>query len=247
MERYGIGRRRTQGLKRTAGAARLGPEALAVFKEVIVTNTELAELLLVRLYDLAEAEGHFKLHGLNEIAAGFGISDMAKVFRLAEALEGRGLIKAAFAHGPTVHAAITGEGSLLVERGGDTGVIRDYREHPQSFNVAIDQSTHFHASVAGSNVAVHSSNVTQRLAPLPEIRSILSAIEAAIRSNAEIGEQRREEALSDVAVLHSELAREKPRKQVAETILASLGDLSSLASLLVQLQPHLASLPWLGG
>jgi CxxC motif-containing protein (DUF1111 family) len=214
---------------------------------VVVTNTELAELLLVRLYELAEAEGHSKFHGLNEIAAEFGVSDKSKVFNLGKVLEGRGLIQGSFVMGPAVHAAITGEGSLFVERGGDTGVIKDYREHPQSFNVSIDQSTHFHAAVAGSNVAVHSSNTTQRLGPPPEIRSLLAAIEATIRSSADIGERPREEALNDVEVLHSELAREKPRKPVVDTILATLGDLSSITSLLMQLQPLLAGLPWLGG
>jgi hypothetical protein len=214
---------------------------------VVVTNTELAELLLVRLYELAEAEGYSKHHGLNEIAAEFAISDKSKVFNLGKALERRGLIQAVFVSGPAVRAAITGEGSLFVERGGDTGVIRYYREHPQNFNVAIDQSTHFHATVAGSNVAVHSSNTTQRLEPPLDICSLLAAMEATIRSSADISERRREEALSDVAVLHSELAREKPRKPVVEAILATFGDLSSITSLLIQLQPLLAGLPWLGG
>ena len=212
-----------------------------------MTNTELAELLLVRLYELAEAEGHFKFHGLNEIAAEFGISDKSKVFNLGQALERRGLIQASFVSGPAVHAAITGEGSLFVERGGDTGIIRDYREHPQNFSVSIDQSTHFHGAVAGSNVAVHSSYATQRLEPPPEIRSLLADLEATIRSSADIGERRREEALSDITILHSELAREKPRKPVVDTILSTLGDLSSITSLLMQLQPLLARIPWLGG
>lgn len=215
------------------------------FQEVVVTNIQLAELLLVRLYDLAETEGHFKLHGLNEIAAELGISDKSKVFNLGKALEGRGLIQGAFVSGPAVHAAITGEGSLFVERGGDTGIIGEYREHPQSFSISIDQSTHFHAAVAGSNVTVHSSNTSQRLESSPEIRSLLAAIEAAIRANTDIGERRREAALSDVAVLNSELAREQPRKPVVDSILATLRDISSIASLIMQLQALLPGLPWL--
>jgi len=216
-------------------------------KEVGVTNTELAELLLVRLYDLAETEGYLKYHRLNEIAAEFGVSDKEKVFNLGKALERRGQIYATFTMGPAVSAAITGEGSLFVESGGSTGVIRNYREQPQSFNVAIDQSTHFHAAITGSNIAAHSSNLTQRLEPPPEIRPLLAAIEAAISSTADIDERRREEALNDVTVLNHELTREKPRKPVVDTILATLGKLSSLTSLLMQLQPLLEKLPWLSG
>ena len=114
-------------------------------------------------------------------------------------------------------------------------------------NFAIDQSTHFHAAVAGSNFAVHSSNTTQRLEPSPEIRSLLASIEAAIRANADLSERRRAEALSDVAILNSELARERPRKPVVNSILATIGDLSSITSLLMQLRTLLPSLSWLGG
>jgi hypothetical protein len=212
-----------------------------------MTNTELSELLLVRLYDLAEAEGHFKLHDLNEIAQDFGVTDMARVFRLAQALEGRDLITGSFASGPSVHASITGEGTLFVEQGGNTGVIRDYREHPQTFSVSIDQSTHFHAAVANSNVAVHSPEVRQHLELSAEISSLLAAIEASVQTDSRLDQRRRDEALSDVSVLRSELARERPRRPVVDSILATLGDLSSITSLIMQLQPLLSGLSWLGG
>jgi hypothetical protein len=211
-----------------------------------MTNTELSELLLVRLYDLAEAEGHFKLHDLNGIAREFGVTDMARVFRLAQALEGRGLITGSFASGPSVHVSITGEGTLFVEQGGNTGVIRNYREHPQTFTVAIDQSTHFHATVENSNVAIHSPEARQHLAPSAEISSLLAAIEASVQTDSRLDQHRRDEALSDISVLRTELARERPRRPVADSILATLGDLSSITSLLMQLQPLLSGLSWLG-
>lgn len=212
-----------------------------------MTNTQLTELLLVRLYDMAEAEGHGRWHSLNETAAEFGVTDKEKVHNIADALERRGLIQASFSHGPAVSACITGEGTLFVEQGGTTGVIKSYREHPHTFNVAIDQSTHFHAPIAGSNVAVHSGNANQNLAQPPEIIAILADIEASIREILGISEERREEALSDVAVLRSELTRKQPRRPIVEAVLATLGDLSSISSLLMQLQPLLARLPWLTG
>ncbi len=212
-----------------------------------MTNTQLAELLLVRLYDLAEAEGHGRWHSLNEIAAEFSVTDKEKVFNIADALERRGLIQATFMHGPAVSACITGEGTLFVEQGGDTGVIKTYRENPQIFNIAIDQSTHFHAPIAGSNVAVHSGSANQNLAQSSEILAILADIEASIRETSGIPEERREEALGDVAILRSELTRKRPRRPIVEAVLATLGDLSSITSLLMQLQPLLARLPWLTG
>ena len=212
-----------------------------------MTNTQLAELLLVRLYDLAEAEGHGKWYSLNEIAAEFGVTDKGKVFNIADALEDRGLIQASFTMGPAVNACIKGEGTLFVEQGGNTGVIQTYRENPQIFSVAIDQSTHFYAPISGSNVAVHSGSTSQNLAQPSEILAILADIEASIRETTGILEERREEALSDVAVLKSELSRKQPRRPIVEAVLATLGDLSSITSLLMQLQPLLAGLPWLTG
>jgi hypothetical protein len=209
-------------------------------------NVELAELLLVRLYDLAESEGHLKLHSLNAIAEEFGETDMGKVFNVAKALEGRGLIQAAFAMGPQVHACIAGEGSLFVEGGGDTGVIPRYRANPEHYMV-IDQSTHFHAPVSESNIAVHSPGAAQRVEISQEILNLLAAMEAALERDRESPERERTEARNDIAALRQELAREQPRRAVVKAILGTLGDLSSLASLALQLHPLLMQLPLLGG
>jgi hypothetical protein len=227
----------------------LSSQTLAALRteKSVMTNTQLTELLLARLYELAESQGHFEMQSLNEIALEFGVTDMGKVFNLAKALEGRGLIKGSFTSGPTSKALITGEGVLFVERGGDTGIMQNYRENPKSFTVSIDQSTHFHAAVASSNIAVHSPEAKQRLSAAPDISSLLDAIEASIRADTALDQHRLEEAVSDVSFLRSELAREQPRRSVVNSILATLGDLSSITGLIMQLQPLLPGLPWLSG
>ncbi|HLY66251.1 MAG TPA: hypothetical protein VKU60_12010, partial [Chloroflexota bacterium] len=60
-----------------------------------------------------------------------------------------------------------------------------------------------------------------------------------------IAERSRAEALGDVTILRTELAREQPRRSIIAATLSTLGDLSSIASLVMQLQPLLQ--PWLGG
>jgi len=105
-----------------------------------VTTLELAELILARLYALAEKEGHSRLFSVNDIAAEFGVEDKARVLNVAKVLENRGLIKAAHTFGGS-DAAITGEGALLVESGGDTGVIGDFKSSPQSFGAGGKEPT----------------------------------------------------------------------------------------------------------
>ena len=90
-------------------------------------STELAELFLTRLYDLAEAKGHHNFFSLDEIAAEFGENDGAKVMGIAKHLESQGLVKAALSTGGS-SAHITGTGSVFVEQGGRTGIIQKYRE-----------------------------------------------------------------------------------------------------------------------
>jgi hypothetical protein len=79
-----------------------------------MTNIQLAELFLLRLYDTAEAEGHCKQLLLNKIAAELGISDIMKVHHVAKFLEGRGLIQGRHGLDGGVRAAITGEGAVLL-------------------------------------------------------------------------------------------------------------------------------------
>jgi predicted nucleotide-binding protein len=98
---------------------------------------EIAELILFRLYELAEKESHSELFSINDIAAEFGVTDKTKVLNIAKLLENRGLIVAAHTFGGS-HAMISGEGALLVESGGQTGVIQKFRGNPGDF---LEKST----------------------------------------------------------------------------------------------------------
>lgn len=94
-----------------------------------MNNSELLELLLARLYELAEKEGHGKYFSLNTIAADLGVEDKGKVLNVARLLGDRGLIHATHTHSGS-SGFISGEGAVLVEEGGRTGVIDSYRADP---------------------------------------------------------------------------------------------------------------------
>lgn len=94
-----------------------------------MTNSELSELILIRLYELAERQGHGKHISLNTLAAELGVEDKGKVLNVARLLESRGQIRAVHTVAGS-SAFITGEGAVLVESGGQTGVIDSYRSDP---------------------------------------------------------------------------------------------------------------------
>src|SRR4030043_2403969 len=127
-----------------------------------MNTSELAELFLTSLYDLAESEGHSKLFYLNDFATKIGVNDIGKIIKAAEILDARGLIHpVSYELGGGVHTAISGEGCLFVEQGGETGIIQKYRQNPDTFIVKIDQSTNIHGNVSHSNVSMHSRRVRQ--------------------------------------------------------------------------------------
>jgi hypothetical protein len=208
-----------------------------------MTNTQLAELFLLRLYDIAEVEDYSKRLTLNEIAAELGVADAMKIINVAKFLERRGFIDAKYSVGGSVRAAITGEGAIFVEAGGETGVINEYRQHPENYRISIDQSTHFHGSVSGSNVAVHSTDLNQGSAISPQVELLISAMAEAIRADTAISELHRSEHLNDVATLRAELKREQPRRSIIEALLSQLGDLASVGSLAAQLHQYLPQVP----
>ena len=61
-----------------------------------MNNTEFAELLLTRIYDLAEKNGHHTVVNFIDEAKKFGITDQGKVENIADYLKNRGLIDASF-------------------------------------------------------------------------------------------------------------------------------------------------------
>ena len=189
--------------------------------------TELSELLLVRLYELAE-ENSSDMHDLMEIGEKFGETDKFKIHQAAQVLDDRGLIKASFFMGPGADGLITGEGRLFVEQGGQTNVITQYRENPSSFTV------HFHGPVSGSNVAVGSTNVSQSI-DNSQAATLLNEIHETLVNDQSLDDTAKADLLSDVETLRAELARSEPRPGVLKAISTTLGNVVSIAAAVAKL------------
>jgi hypothetical protein len=196
-----------------------------------MNSRELGELILVELYKLAEREGHGQPKSLLQIAKKFGESDVHKVYNMLKVLDGRGLVRDANVAGD-IMGYITGEGTMLVEGGGETGIISRYEASPASF--IIDQSTKIYGDVHGSQVTTHSQVGSQKLRTSSEASALVLQIIARLAADESLGEQR-VEIMADAEQLKRELGRKEQRWPIVQSLLSSLSDVSSVSSLALQL------------
>jgi hypothetical protein len=205
--------------------------------------TELADLILVRMHDLAQAQGYAQAFDLIAIAHEFGVADNHKVNNAAKVLDGRGLISADFLYGGGVCAFLTGEGSVAVEQGGITGIIHAYRHNPQRYLVSVvDRSTHINAPLSTGNIAINSQVGSQSAtssALSPEVLDLLDRISNQLRQSAELAEARRRDLLDDIQTLCLELQRAAPRTGMIHELLSPLANIATISDLVIQLYPYL--------
>src|SRR4030042_3565625 len=100
-----------------------------------MTTEEIAERFLAHLYELADEAPHPNfLFSVNDFMPKLGMIDREEVQKAINYLGDRGfIILASFDMVGGIGAGITIEGSVFVEKGGETGIIEQYRKRPQTF------------------------------------------------------------------------------------------------------------------
>jgi len=195
-----------------------------------MTMTELADLILARMYDLAQKQGYSEDFDINAIAQEFGETDTHKVSNAARVLEGHGWIDATFEYGGGIHAFLTGPGSIAVEQGGTTGVIHAFRQNPRRFLV-VDRSTHYHGPITGQNIAINAQVGSQSATfstLSPDVVALMDRIITELKQATELAEDDRREYLDDIQRLRSELQRRTPRVVIVSSILETLGNVATI-------------------
>jgi hypothetical protein len=99
----------------------------------------------------------------------------------------------------------------------------------------IDQSTNIYGDVDHSNISAHSSNVTQRTGQGAEILGLLDEIFKKLQDDATLPHAVREDCLADMETLRREMDRQTPRTGILRELLSSLGPVSSIAGLVLQM------------
>jgi hypothetical protein len=199
---------------------------------------ELGELLLVSLYDQAEALGNnYFLFSLNEIASSLGIEDMQQVAEAAFSLESTGYLLLSHDVGGALNGFITTEGCLFVESGGKTGIIKEYIDYKKTLQ-------------GGSNLPVADPVAEIAQDTLPQttieatIQDILAKINDAIALDGTLEKITRDDLLGDVETLTIQVAKTKVNKLIIESTLKSLSQFPTLQPLTEELFLCITKLIW---
>lgn len=189
----------------------------------------LSEILLLSLYDLAEEQPHsYFFFQLDEIGARMGATDMEQMISAAQILEARGFATLSMGPMSALSAMISGDGIYFVENGGETGIIKAYRNNPHEIiqlvssevQAVVESRPGLPLESTPENVAEPSINET--------IDEILSRICSIVESDATITPSVREDALRDIESLKIQLSRSSRNWRLVEMLLDSLAEIPSL-------------------
>jgi len=197
-----------------------------------MTVTELAELLLLRIYDTAMKKGFNEEVSLSQLAKDFGEEDEAKIIQIGKSLESRNLIVGLFRKGDT-SALLTGNGALFVEKDGETGIIVKYKENPSTF-INIEKFTNIH-DINNSNISANSSDSNQKISILNEWENILNKMNETINKDNSLEQEEKQDIIADCETLKLQMNKKSRNKELINSILNKLGNFTSIASFVVQL------------
>jgi hypothetical protein len=196
---------------------------------------ELAELFLAHLYDLAEAAPHPNfLFSVNDFAPRYGIESGEDIQKAIYYLGDRGLIiLAGLDMSGAISAGITAEGSVFVERGGETGIIEKQRKNPQSLVLSrLDPPKEPTTVGAAEGVA------EETRAPFyagNAVSALLLDIENVLAQDYSVADEAKKDLLSDVSTLKIQVSRNVKNKAIIRVLLGNLSGVKSIAPLVTGL------------
>jgi hypothetical protein len=203
-----------------------------------MTTEELAELFLTHLYDLAEAAPHPNfLFTLNDFVPMLGITDGEQLQQAINSLGDRGfIILASFDAFGGISAGITIEGSILVEQGGETGIIEQYRQDPQRFAKVRPEPSAQPVSEINPQTVKFNEEKPAVFTMYRAVEAILADIEDNLKRDNTVGAEIKRDYLADVDTLRIQMARNVKNKGVIEAILSNLSGIPSVAPLVTGLK-----------
>jgi hypothetical protein len=200
-----------------------------------MTTEELAELFLAHLYELADEAPHPNfLFSVNDFAPKLGLTDREELQKAINYLGDRGfIILASFDMFGGISAGITIEGSIFVEKGGETGIIEQYRKIPQSF-VRTPSELPLPAMDRERSEAVNEEKQSPFFARC-SVEAILKNIEDILERDDTMAAEAKKDLLSDLATLKIQMERNVKNRQIISVVLSNLSSIPSIAPLVTGL------------
>jgi hypothetical protein len=200
-----------------------------------MTTEELAELFLAHLYELADEAPHPNfLFSVNDFVPKLGVTDREEVQKAIDYLGDRGLIYlASFDMFGGISAGITIEGSVFVEKGGETGIIEQYRKNPRTLVRTPPEPS---PSPIGQERTGAVNKVKQSpFFPRRGVEAILEDIEDILEKDDTLAADAKKDLFSDLATLKIQMGRNVKSKQIIGVVLSNLSGIPSIAPLVTGL------------
>lgn len=203
-----------------------------------ITMTELAELILIKLYEISTAGETYRPQDINKIAASFGVFDDARIYKAANFLKNNNLIELlAISEDLTqILGYINEDGEHYLDIGGKTGIIARYKANPVTYNISkyVDQRVSISDSTLKEvNFSAHSSNVIQTINANPKIENLLNEIITNLKNDPLLSEDEKNDLLLDVESIKNELRKMNINKPAIKSKLDVLAKVSSIGSLII--------------
>jgi len=200
-----------------------------------MTTEELAELFLAHLYELADEAPHPNfLFSVNDFAPKLGITDREELQKAINYLGDRGfIIVASFDMFGGISAGMTIEGSVFVEKGGETGMIEQYSKNPQTF-VRVPSELPPPAMDRERSEIVNEEKQNPFFARRA-VEAILEDIKDVLERDDTMAAEAKKDLLSDLATLKIQMERNVKNRQIIDVVLNHLGSVPSIAPLVAGL------------
>jgi hypothetical protein len=200
-----------------------------------MTTEEIAELFLAHLYELAEEAPHPNfLFSVNDFIPRLGMIDREEVQKAINYLGDKGfVILANFDMLGGISAGITIEGSVFVEKGGETGMIGQYRKNPQTWTTKplARVSPPIHQERTGA-LSEEGSLLFARRA----VDAILEDIKDMLDRDDTMTADAKEDLLSDLATIKIQMERNVRSSEIIDVVLGNLSSVSSIVPLVTGLR-----------
>jgi len=200
-----------------------------------MTTEELAEVILAHLYELAEEAPHPNfLFSVNDFLPKFGITDREEVQKALNYLGDRGFIYlASLDRAGGISAGLTIEGSVFVEKGGETGVVKQVRTTPQTLRKTL--STPSPPPTDQEETETVSEETGNLIFARRAVEALLEDIEEMLEKDDTVAEEAKRDLLSDVATFKVQMGRNVKNRQIIVELLGNLSGTPSIAPLVTGL------------
>lgn len=200
-----------------------------------MTTEELAELFLAHLYNLAEEAPHPNfLFSVNDFAPKLGITDREGLQKAINYLGDRGfIILASFDMFGGISAGITIEGSILVEKGGETGIIKQYQKVPQTFMTPPPEPSP--PVIDRERTETVNEEKQRSFFAQHAVEAILEDIEDILERDDTVAAEAKKDLLSDLTTLKIQMERSVKNRQILNVVLGNLSRIPSITPLITGL------------